>query len=310
MAQPTIVELVGVPVGGRPGKRFPLAGPEAGELGVVLGTELAGFYDAPVTTLWIENAHEVGARPAGYKVNKRELTFGLITAADGGESWEFNDSELRKALAYDRDSRIYIETENSRRWLDFRLAKEPSVTLDTDVHQDEIARVTISAIAGDPWWYEPDVTPEPWVATTDTTATDGAGEYITSETGYVTISNPCDVEIFLQWTIQAPGIWTIPDFSFGSDVHGRAVEDANRRIVMPELWPGEHIVVDTNPMHEQVASSIDSEVWARMGGQSFQYSIPPYTLPTQLPVTVTGAPAGVGIQVRMRRNWSRPWGLK
>lgn len=308
MAQPTIVELVGVPLGGRPGKRFPLAGPDAGEAGVVLGTELAGFYDAPVTTLWIENAHEVGARPAGHKVNKRELAFGLITAAEGGESWEYNDSEIRKAFSYTDDSRIYIETETSRRWLDFRLAKEPSVKLDTDPAGTEVAEVTIAAIAGNPWWKEPPVK-RSWVSTIDTTAM-VAGEYTTSQTGYITVWNPCDVDISLQWVIQAPGVWTLPDFSFGNNFHGRAVEDAARQILMPELLPGEHILVQTDLMEEQVASSIDSEVWARMGGVSFLYSIPAYTLPTELPVTVTGAPAGVGIECRMPRHWSRPWGLK
>ena len=79
---------------------------------------------------------------------------------------------------------------------------------------------------------------------------------------------------------------------------------------MPPLIAGEHLRVDTDEDTTQVESNIDTQPYLRMGGVRFLYPIPPYTPPTELPVAVTGAPAGVGVQVRCPRVWGRPWGLQ
>ncbi len=45
-----------------------------------------------------------------------------------------------------------------------------------------------------------------------------------------------------------------------------------------------------------------------MNGQRFCYPLPGATPETKIPVSVTGAPVGAGVQVRCPRPWPRPWG--
>ncbi|HET8667332.1 MAG TPA: hypothetical protein VFM10_05070, partial [Terriglobales bacterium] len=92
----------------------------------------------------------------------------------------------------------------------------------------------------------------------------------------------------------------------------RPVDDAGRMIVMPALTNGENILVDTDPLAiaGQVVSSTDTQVYQRMNGRMFVYPIPAYTSPTAIPVAVTRAQAGNGVQVRVPRSWTRPWGLE
>lgn len=134
------------------------------------------------------------------------------------------------------------------------------------------------------------------------------------EVGSVIVSNPTNNEIWLKWVAQAGNtgvVWTLPDYSWGDDRFNRATLDASRMIIMPPLNNGENIVVDSDEMTlaGQVVSSLDTMVYVRMSGVEFLYPIGPYTPPTTMPVAVSGAQIGNGVQVRCPRTWSRPWGL-
>lgn len=149
-------------------------------------------------------------------------------------------------------------------------------------------------------------TAAPSVPTVNTTAI---------EVGSVTVRNASNNEIWLKWVAQAGNagiVWTLPDYSWGDDRFDRATVDAARMIVMPALTLGENITVDTDEMTMagQVVSSIDSAVYLRMNGVEFLYPVSSYTAPTTLPIAVSGAQAGNGIQVRCPQTWSRPWGLE
>ncbi|MFC9761643.1 phage tail protein [Rhodococcus jostii] len=293
------VELEGVN-----GNWFTLSGPGMGEQGAYLGTEVDGFYDAPVKTIHNSHAFQTGSTYGGKRTLQRDLVFGIWITDDNGKSWEANDSEWRKAWSYDHEGKLWITTDTSRRFLKVRLGEHPQVQMEHDPRLIGSQKVVMTAVANDPWWYEPDAVDE-WIAPTDTS---GGG----TVTGSVTVSNPTDVPIWLTWVIQAPGKPTLPDFSFGDDRYERAELDADREIVMPELPPGEHILVDTDEeaINGQVNSSLDTQVYLRMNGVTFCYPVPPYTPATVLPVAMSKAPAGVGIQVRAPRPWSRPWGLQ
>jgi hypothetical protein len=292
------VELEGVN-----GNWFTLSGPGMGEQGAYLGTEVDGFYDAPVKTIHNSHAFQTGSTYGGKRNLQRDLVFGIWITDDNGESWESNDSEWRKAWSYDRDAKLWITTETSRRYLKVKLAEQPQVQMEHDPRLIGSQKVVMTCVANDPWWYEPDVTAT-WIAPTDTQG----GSTVT---GTVSVSNPTDVPIWLKWVIQAPGKPTLPDFSFGDDRYERATIDAARQVVMPTLQAGEHILVDTDEeaINGQVNSSTDTAVYMRMNGVTFCYPVPPYTPATALPVAMSKAPAGVGIQVRQPRPWSRPWGL-
>lgn len=140
------------------------------------------------------------------------------------------------------------------------------------------------------------------------------------EIGSLIVSNPTNCEQWLKFVAQAGNagiVWTLPDYSWGDTrfdtvATKHSVLDATRMIIMPPLILSEHIVVDTDEMTiaGQVVSDLDTEVYLRMNGVEFLYPIPPYTQPTTMPISVTGAQAGNLVEVRCPLSWSRPWGLE
>lgn len=74
--------------------------------------------------------------------------------------------------------------------------------------------------------------------------------------------------------------------------------------------PAENCVIDTDPKNEQVVSESGSTIWGRMNGVRFRYPIPPWTGSKTFQISVSGAPAGQMVSLRLKRPWSRPWGLE
>lgn len=286
------------------GEWFTISGPGQGDRGVELASEIDDLYDVPVETIRNSHAFQKGSSYGGKRIKHRIPVFGVWISGVSGGDWEELDSEWAKGWDYDEESKLWIETESSRRSLSLSLYQQPKVDLEYDPHGELCAKVVMTTVAGDPYWYEADATAT-WVNPIDTTG--GAVSH-----GVLPIENPTDQEIWLKYTVQAyPGaVYTLPDFSFGSDRKEMAVEHAARTITMPPLLAGEHLLVDTDDSTTQVESNIDTQIYLRMDCLRFLYPIPPYTPRTELPVSVTGAPAGVGVQVRMPRPWSRPWGLQ
>ncbi|WP_069165466.1 hypothetical protein [Nocardia altamirensis] len=302
----TLIELEG-----HNGQRFTVAGPGAGARGVYLapendGTEFDLLYDAPVKTIWNSTAFQLGASYGGMREEKYEFTLAFHVIESATAAWRDNDSALRKAFSYEKRSKLWVQVDDSRRRLDVQLASNPRVKVGTDPNGRQYGLVLVPLAAAYPRWMEADVTAT-FVTTKDTT--NGS-----TELGSVKIANPTDTEIWLKWVLQGTGAikWTLPDFSFGDDRFDRATKDADRMIVMPELRANENVRVDTDEMamEGQVVSSLDTAVYQRMNGKMFLYPVPPYTPETTLPVAVTGAPQGAGLQVRVPRLWTRPWGLE
>ncbi|WP_019932349.1 hypothetical protein [Nocardia sp. BMG111209] len=278
------------------GSTWTLAGPGRGREGVELGTAPSGLYDAPVTTIWNQSAFQTGSSFGGYRVNKRDLVFGVNIAEAAGRSWEAVDSAWRKAWAYDRDSVLSITTDFGARSLSLRMAEQPDFKPVKDPHLKQWARVVMTCTAGNPWWVESDVTAT-WVSPADTRSSG-------TQSGTVTVSNPTDQPMWLRWVCSAPGQWTLPDFSWAGDAF------AARTITLPLTASGQDLTVDTDPMEEMIVAADSTPIWAQMNGVSFMYPVPAYTPATALPVSVTSAPAGASVLVAQPRNWSRPWGLQ
>ncbi|MFI9506972.1 phage tail protein [Nocardia sp. NPDC052566] len=292
MAEAALIEVDGVD-----GSHWTLSGAGQAAEGVELASAPTGLYDAPVKTIWNSSAFQIGATYGGTNWQKRDVVFGVNIFETDSASWESVDSAWRKAWAYDRDSRLTITTEYGSRTLHLRMAEQPEFKPKLDPHLKQWGQVVMTCTAGVPWWVEADVT----ATATTTTDTQAAGR---SETLWLTVSNPTDQPLWLRWVATAPGVWTLPDFSWKND------DFKNRVITLPTLVAGQHVTVDTDPMQEMIVAADNTSVWARMNGKMFLHSVPPWTPPTKVPVTVTGAPAGAKVQVRCPRNWSRPWGLQ
>ncbi|MFR9750496.1 phage tail protein [Nocardia sp. 004] len=292
MAQAAMIEVEGVD-----GSHWTLAGPGQGREGVELGTTPTGLYDAPVTTIWNSTAFQIGATYGGANWQKRDVVFGVNVYETDSASWESVDSAWRKAWAYDRDTKLVVTTEYGARTLHLRMSQQPEFKPQRDPHLKKWGQVTMTCTAGVPWWVEEDVT----ATAMSTIDTRGAGQ---SETLWLPVSNPTDQPLWPQWVVTAPGVWTLPDFSWTEDA------DKARVLTLPTLVAGQDVTVDTDPMEEMIVAADGSSVWARMNGKMFLHSVPAWTPETLVPVTVRGAAAGATVQVRCPRNWSRPWGLQ
>lgn len=292
------------------GEWFTLAGAGKGDRGIYLGQKVEGLWMAPKETIYNSTAFQDGATYGGDRNPKRDITMDVEIIGSRFGSWEWNWSNWMRSWRADEDCKLWYETENSRRWLNVRLARHSDMSPTIDPIKRGHVTVTMNLVAGDPWWYEETATSE-FVTITNTT---GGG----TETGHVNMSNPTPLDMWPIWVFQGTaGIrWTIRDRSFGNDDFERAVLDADRAIQMAPTINGEHVVVDTDPLAEdgQFNSSLDTEYYQRMGGVRFMYQVPPYTgseaEPIVLPVLVTGAPTGAGIQLRMRRPWPTPMGMQ
>ncbi|BCP36359.1 hypothetical protein MINTMi198_17290 [Mycobacterium intracellulare M.i.198] len=328
----TVVELEGVN-----GEWFTIAGPNAGDRGMYLGTGVKGLFDPPVKTVYEEPGNFPGARFLSYRILRRDITLAILILADRDDPWSGRDSALRKALAFNRDAYIHVTTpESGHRKLKVRLGSAPEVDLDTDPHLGLVLDVKMTLVAADPFWWEDDV-----VHTAKTkrdtrfqpTIVDGIFPAFTTlpqETLKIDVANlnPTDQYIWLKWTVPGskeqipdlpwpfpPGIaipwdqapytqWIIPDYSFEDE------EQADRRLQLPGLIIGEDCVIDTDPRVEQITSASGSQVWARMNGVRFRYPVPPYTQNKKFEITVAGCAPGQMITLRIPRPWSRPWGLE
>ncbi|RBO87960.1 hypothetical protein [Nocardia puris] len=286
-----------VEVEGCDGSRFVISGVGMGAQGVWLGTDVAGIYDAPVRTIYGSHSSQIGSTYYARRNLQRDIVFGVTVGNTTGRTWGQADSAWRKAWSYDRDTRLWITTEDSRRHLRLRLGEQPAFEPERDPHMTKVERVVMTCVAGDPWWYEEPVT-DAFVATGP------------ESQGAVTVSNPTDVEIWLEWIVQGPGRWVLPDFSWGDNRFRRAEEDRHRRISLPMARADQVFWVQSDPFADQLRDMNGSQVWSLMNGVAFLYPVPPWTPETELPVSVTDAEEGAGLQVRCPRTWSRPWGLQ
>jgi hypothetical protein len=260
----TIVEVEGVN-----GEWFTIAGPNAGDKGISLGTDVKGaFYDPPVKVVYEEPGNFPGARYLNDRILRRDITFGVEILNDkGSDSWMSRDSQWRKAWSFKKDTKIHVTTDLGTRYLKVRLGESPDVLMDTDPNDKGINRTVMVCISGDPFWYEDDVV---YTATTVTDTTFDPNPLpwpwpraeLPTETLTISVSgsdpsgglNPTDQPVFLKWSApgstQAPSapyipgipwlgapkspatIWTIPDYSFPDDDYYDPTQ-ATRRIAMP-----------------------------------------------------------------------------
>lgn len=302
----TVVELEGVD-----GEMWTLAGPDAGDRGVELATDVTGLYDPPVKVVYETPGNYPGARYLNHRILRRDIVFGVEILNDKNESWLTRDSEWAKSWAFDRDCKLYITTEESgTRWLNLRLLESIDVSWKHDPTMNSLNRAGMICVAGDPFWYEEMV--EYSVTTeTDTTGITDINDEAAEQLQIVVDPadgkgglNPTNQPIFPKWVLPAPSRIAVPDYSYMNPAL------ANRRILMPSLLTGEDCVIDTDPRVEQVASENNTQLWARMNGVRWRNPIPPYTRDRTFNLTVIGCPADQIITLKLPRPWTRPWGLE
>ena len=282
----TTIEIVGVN-----GEFATIAGDRAGDKGVYLVPDLSGLVDPEVDIVSETPANFPGGRYVSHRIQTRRVMFAvdILDDGSGSASWRYRDSEWRKMWAYDRPTEIRVTTRDGTRTL---YAHLESIEVDTEIDPNiqPIVRAVMVAVAYDPFWWGDEETFTAEVAS-------GTTEVIS-----VRDANPTDQPVWPIWVVEPTGTWTLPDYSFNPREH------ANRRIELPSLVASEYVVVNTTPTERQLVSSLGTPVWQRMNGKRFRYPIPAYTLDVDFEVSYQGS-GTKEVQLRLRRPFSRPWGM-
>lgn len=294
---------------------FTIAGRGKGGHGVFLTDDgMQGAWEEQFSSIWNQHAFQVGADFGGVRINKSDIVIPVHIKATPGSTISENKSRWRKSWSKKKDSTLFIEDEDSRRSMPLRISETVGFDPKIDPNVVNYAQMVMTCVAKYPRWSEPDVI-YPWTSPTDTTGVTFNPNNPLQGAAIKTfeITNPTDCDLWLQYRLQAyPGArYILPDYSFGDNRYRMGEEHFDRKLVMPPLLAGEHLWINTDETEDQVKSSLNTPMYIRMKGVRFLYPIPAYTVkPVELTIGVVGAPAGVGVQVIQKREWTAPVGLQ
>lgn len=282
------IELIG-----RDGSYWCVAGPGAGKEGVTLSPNAQNLIDTPVKTLWTPGPF--GEQYAGKRVQRREmvLPFQVGDTAMSPESWATIDSRFRWAWDYDQECTLKITTDDGTRWLKLRLFEAPKSYDIKDPFLTADNPVIITATAEFPYW-QSDSDEFVW----ETLNPEDRKTFFVANNG--------DVPVWLKWTFTAPGLWQIPDFSWGNDMYARGEQDRGRTLWLPELVAGEHISVDSDPRVQTVIAANDAPVQHRWKGNDLLYPLMPGES-GDIPIRIMKNTAGAACKLTVKKWFSRPW---
>lgn len=286
------------------GSRWDLSGPDQGIQGVELRPGPKRFFDAPAKTFWIQGPESSFYQ--GKQFERRDPTFAVNIVGEDERDWRDIDSRFRQALGmYDDQFRITVETDFDIRHLDMRLLSDP-VAYENGQWEGKdpslygASTLLVNAAAAQPFWYADDLEFS-WSLPSGTA---GSTTFLAENLG--------DVIVWPRYFVTAPGLWVLPDRSWGQEVaHQRPPgADAERTVPLPGLAVGEDCDVNSDPDEEWLVAANNAPVWARTNGNGMLYPIAPRTPPTAVPISVSGANPGAAVTMTIPRRYSRPFGVK
>ena len=278
---------------GRDGSYWCLSGPGMGRQGVTLSPNVQNLIDAPVKTLWVPGPF--GEQYAGKRVRRRDMVFSVQIGQEGmdPETWATVDSKWRWAWDYDEECTLSVTTADGTRSLRLRMMEAPQSYGDKDPYLYADNGVVMTTASEFPYW-----TAESDQIVWETLNPDDHTTFYVANNG--------DVPVWLRWTLTAPGLWRIPDFSWENDMYARGLEDMGRTLWLPELFQDEHISVDSDPRRQTIISANDSPVQHRWKGNDLLYPLMPGKS-GNVPLTLKNAEFGGAAKLTIPRWYSRPW---
>jgi hypothetical protein len=276
-----------------------VSGPDGdfGAEGAELDQTPKGMFSTAFTTRTISGAYQIGGRAVGHEIPIRAMTL-PFNLYDMGAGIEDTVSRFLKMWRMGQTvTWKYTTAISGTRWLKLRLSQQIEFSPKRDWNLDGYARAVVSAIALQPM-YESDSDNESW-------SNPSAGTH----TGWLTLSNPTDQDMYLEWSIDPATSWAFPDFSFGNEKKWRrpAGADDDRMIVTPVLTQKLSVMAD--PDYDTYISEDLSNAAGLFNGVEPMYFVPAYTEPIEVPVICNG-PADSTITMTMRRLWSAEGGLE
>lgn len=302
---------------GPDGFEWNLSGKNEGKQGAYLDLSPQGMQEAPRKGIWSQSAFQEGATFMGVSVEPIDMVLGIQIDPVDGMDWADVSARFRDSWSYDEDGILrYTTPESGVRELKVRLLEAPDRATKKDGRLNEYSIEAYTIRAGWPY-YTSGGAVDSFTVDLKAKPPEGIWEEFSAalaklfklelnfghyDEGFVTVENPTDVPMYLQWVLSAPGRWAIPDYSFKDD------EDATRVVVCPTLDEGEHLSIDTYPRNEPYVSSTNTNIAGRFGGVLFLNPIPPHTPPTKIPVSYVGEDPEASAVVIMRHNWLSPFG--
>lgn len=277
----TVVEVIGVN-----GDVVTIAGENVGVDGIWMATDLEGLYDPEVEVVTQSPGNRAGARYVSHRILERTINFIVTISNDDGvgKTWRARDYRWRRLWAFDRYTKIRVTTDDGVRVLKVRLA-EIQVDTTYDPHVNDATDVLMTVVADDPFWY----------------GTEFIKDVIVNKEATITVlnANPTENPVFPVWVLEAPGEWTVPDWS---------PETPDKAIKIPWVPGNSDLLVQTDPMARQVVAKSGLPVWTWMNGVRFQKHIPPFTDEVKLKIQCKSDEPKQA-QLRLVRPYNRPWGL-
>lgn len=144
------------------GHRLQIAGPNAGEDGVWLATEVSGLLDPVSEAVSKPLGNRPGSRLVSTRLVERTLVF-KVSIEGSGLEWSSRDHAWNSMWGYDFYTGVFVTTELSGcRMLKARLS-EIEVVTETDPHVNQVTDVLMTVVADDPFWYSHNSIDSQWL---------------------------------------------------------------------------------------------------------------------------------------------------
>lgn len=280
-------------------------GPKMGRQGIKLLGGLEGIYHAPRTSTSEVSAFMPGSLPGLDRVEERVVKMVLLTQETDENHWEDVDSLLWEVLAPGSYFVMRVESRDGRhaRELTLRRVREPEPGYSHDPNEDGKMKWIISATAHDPWWYAPEFTR----TLKRSQMVQQGGAWI----GFITVENRGDQATYIEFVsnqIVAPVTYTLPD-ALGTYPATHPTK-AGQRVThtLPQLGPGKEFQVNTHPLKETLLVRDDSQEWAKMRAEEFEFALAARTEAASLPIRLVGGAPTDELTVYVPQPYDRPWG--
>lgn len=302
------IDIVGVN-----GDRCRVSGPGMGDWGPELAPHSTGLFDAPFKTNWGKSM--LGQRFESWTPARRDIvcTFHILNPVTGdslehdADLWHIIYSRFHALFGStpENEATIVYGSVDGERELKVRLIQEAkSFSANNfegkDPHLMPYGSLMLTLAADNPYFIGP----------TETYIFEGGqmDQWFT-----LPHYNPGTVMIWKQWYLTDRARWTLPDYSYGWEEHGRGEADKGKTVRLPLLAIGENLHVDTRPDTETLIAENEAPVGNRWQGKDLEYPIlsgagsPDPNDGCVVRVTDVTNPDGVRCELHMPRWYAEPF---
>lgn len=262
---------------GSDGTVWPLAGIEGGAEGAFIAGDLEGLVHIPFDSIWTKPAYGAPRFQRAIR-GRKEIAFPLGLMSDSSLGWYDTGARFWRGCKKDATGFFTVTTRRfGELWLPMQLLSAKCTLADDPARQRLSIHDIVLAVDGDPCWRRPDVRPAPFVRPLAGGAAANAGTlravnrgtepawpiYVISAPGRISL--PDGPNAFTTPVIEADILSDWPQLGrlFGipivDDIRATLTRQRTdtRMIDVPELQPGEHAIIDTDPTHRLAITAKD-----------------------------------------------------